>query len=129
MRTGRPPCRFTDAEKAALIEQQFWQSIAPIPEGAGCWEWLGTIKASNGYGWLRRFHKRIYAHRLSWILAFGAVPSGFCVLHKCDNRTCANPAHLFLGTHRDNAVDMHAKNRHSHGPSHSAALRARTRHH
>jgi hypothetical protein len=53
----------------------------------------------------------IGVHRLSWILANGAIPDGMSVLHRCDNPPCVNPEHLFLGTQRDNNLDMRAKGR------------------
>lgn len=51
------------------------------------------------------------AHRIAWMIVHGGVPEKMFVLHKCDNRLCCNPDHLFLGTHQDNMDDMVSKGR------------------
>lgn len=77
----------------------------------GCWNWTG-FRFSFGYGefWL---DKNITAHKASWVLFNGEIPKGLCVCHKCDNASCVNPDHLFLGTHKDNTQDMISKGRFS----------------
>ena len=83
----------------------------------GCHEWYKAI-GKKGYGViiigsrLDKSRKTLYAHRLSWQLHSGKpIPDGLLVLHKCDNRRCVNPDHLFLGTAKDNTQDMHNKDR------------------
>lgn len=101
------------------VKTRFW---AKVKRGPGCWEWtaarqphprgkgftygmfwVGSKKAGTG--------KMIQAHRVAWELAKGETPDGLKVLHKCDNPACVRPAHLFLGTQKDNTEDMIAKGR------------------
>ncbi len=76
-----------------------------------CWNWTG-LRNDRGYG---RFHfgkKNILAHRAAWIAVAGKeIPDGMVICHSCDNRTCCNPAHLFLGTQSDNMQDCVRKGR------------------
>lgn len=92
----------------------FWKRInknGPAYKNLGrCWIYGGADDGS-GYGTFGiagRIHR---THRLSWTISIGEVPVGLCVLHKCDNRRCVNPNHLFLGTRVDNNKDRHAKGR------------------
>ena len=80
-----------------------------------CWEWSGYI-TKNGYGQTKiggRNGKLMQAHRLSWMVNVGEIKDNLHVLHKCDNRMCVNPNHLFLGTNQDNINDRVSKNRSS----------------
>lgn len=88
------------------VDDGFWRKV-DIGEPNDCWEWTGH-RDRQGYG---RAMKSFLAHRGSFELAHGPIPEGLCVLHRCDNPPCVNPAHLLLGTKRDNAQDAIAKGR------------------
>ena len=62
---------------------------------------------SSGTGW-----KRARAHRIAWIEKNGPIPKGKFICHRCDNPSCMNVDHLFLGSPRDNSIDMAQKGRH-----------------
>jgi hypothetical protein len=78
-----------------------------------CWEYQGKCAGSGGHIRIRRDDTaRILAHRLAWEAHYAEpIPDGLCVLHHCDNPKCFNPAHLFLGTIKDNVHDMMRKGR------------------
>lgn len=77
----------------------------------GCWLWSGATLGRPGYGNLPIKGRPTAASRASWIAHYGDVPAGKMVCHKCDQRLCCNPAHLFLGSQTDNMRDMVAKGR------------------
>jgi hypothetical protein len=77
----------------------------------GCILWTACRNA-NGYGLLTFKRRRWQAHRASWTAHRGPIPTGLLVSHHCDVRTCINPDHLFLGTHKDNMADKAAKQGH-----------------
>ncbi len=94
------------------IADRFWKFVDK-KSNDDCWNWTGG-KMGNGYGSLRVSNKQgshVYAHRLSWELHNGPIPKGMQVLHHCDNPSCVNPNHLFIGTASDNMRDMDSKNR------------------
>lgn len=89
----------------------FWAKVA-VSATDECWEW--TRGTDNfGYGLFRwGGRKQLRTHRLAYILTYGDTKT-LCVLHRCDNPPCCNPAHLFLGTRADNVADRHTKGRDS----------------
>ncbi len=75
-----------------------------------CWEWMG-VKDKNGYGRIRINKKMYSSHRIIYELICGPIPESICVCHSCDNPSCCNPNHLFLGSQSDNIKDMIIKGR------------------
>lgn len=75
-----------------------------------CWEWSLSIR-SDGYGNAWWNGKHYFAHRLSFLSHVGNLEQDICVLHRCDNRKCINPEHLFLGSYLDNNRDRKNKGR------------------
>lgn len=100
------------------VKDRFWDKVCIINDENSCWEWKGS-KVKNGYGSIVNSlsgirngeQKTFLAHRVSYELFYNQSPVGMVVCHKCDNRSCVRPHHLFLGTAKDNVHDMISKNR------------------
>ena len=99
------------------LEERFWARI-PRVQSDKCWEWKGArFDPPWDYGMIANGTlpsgkpKMVGAHRISWELHNGPIPGGMRVCHTCDNPPCVNPAHLFLGTAKDNTQDMVKKGR------------------
>ena len=106
-----------------LVEQRVINSFhnrVNISFITGCWEWTGGKKV-DGYGIFGSIrdkklnNKYQTSHRMSWLIHYGEIPIGLFVCHKCDNRVCCNPDHLFLGTQKENIADMIKKHRYVKG--------------
>jgi hypothetical protein len=96
-------------------KELFWSKVDKNSEFCGCWDWIGR-RSKKGYGEIDLIqYSHPYTHRVSWCLHFGDIPDGMCVLHECDNPSCVNPDHLFLGTNQDNVDDKCRKGRHKVG--------------
>lgn len=92
------------------LEDRLMEKVIPEPN-SGCHLWLGAVRSGYGVIGSGVGKKVALAHRVSWGLANGPIPAGLCVLHRCDVPSCVNPDHLFLGTIKDNSLDMVAKRR------------------
>lgn len=95
---------------------RFWSNVRTGPVDC-CWTWEGPVN-ENGYGKTVVHGEKEYAHRFSYSLHYGVSLEeleGQCVLHRCDNTYCVNPAHLFLGSRADNVDDKVAKDRQRKG--------------
>lgn len=103
------------SQREKTFDEKFWEKVDVRGEDE-CWEWMAA-RSRKGYG---NFYLAIgnskslhcLSHRMAYILSSDSqIPEGMLVCHKCDNPPCCNPKHLFLGTVKDNAVDMWNKGR------------------
>ena len=95
--------------KKKSIKERFDSKFIVAPNG--CWEWQRKI-SPFGYGQFSISAGEVWqAHRLAYKLYIREIPKNKCVLHKCDNRKCVNPKHLWIGTQADNVRDMMLKGR------------------
>lgn len=95
------------------IWESFWDKVDRTNPEA-CWLWKGS-RFPNGYGQCKMDGKAVGAHRIAYQLVKGRIPEGLLVCHTCDNPSCCNPIHLFLGTALENQQDMVQKGRSTKG--------------
>lgn len=103
---GRPK-KLSLNELAHSLEVRFW---AKVDKSGGCWLWTGSVDG-HGYGQLATVDGPKRASRISWEMHHGSIPRGIHVCHRCDTPPCVRPDHLFLGSARDNSIDMSSKGR------------------
>lgn len=104
----------SDGEGISMVAKHvlfFWKNVQKTKN---CWEWTGS-KWEGGYGRIMIGRKRRKAHRISFLIHNGFLPKDKLVCHRCDNPSCCNPEHLFIGVNLDNSRDAVSKLRHAFG--------------
>lgn len=116
------PIQFSPSPHSPAVAKRFWGKVnrdgPVVREGltpCGVFDHVN----STGYGQFNVTHRQPRgAHRIAWELTYGPIPKGLWVLHRCDNRICVRPDHLWLGTSQDNSRDMVTKGRSGTGDRH-----------
>lgn len=102
----------TSRQKHCSPECRFKSIASEFVHTTGCWEWPKSYFKQTGYGQFAiDSESPITAHRMAYLVFVGPIPEGMYICHKCDNRSCFNPDHLFVGTPKDNVHDMFSKGR------------------
>lgn len=100
--------------KPLPLPDRFWPKVDKRRPDQ-CWLWTGHTNGA-GYGQIFRGNRKELAHRIAWELENGSIPKRRIILHRCDNSACVNPAHLLLGTQRDNMQDRSDKRMDNYTP-------------
>lgn len=115
--------RFRGLSREDLTAEQVARYEAKVDRTGGgdtCHEWTAG-RFTGGYGAFGVGNRLVKAHRVAYVLAYGFVPAGLVVRHRCDNPPCCNPRHLTLGTNQDNSQDMIDRARQLKGEGHGMA--------
>lgn len=97
--------------KTCTPQMRFWSKVDKSAGPDACWPWTAWCNPRFGYGMSAYKGESIAASKVAWIFTHGEPAKGEHVCHNCDNPICCNPAHFFLGSHRQNMQDMHLKGR------------------
>lgn len=92
------------------LEKRLKCQALDVDEETGCWLWTGSI-SNGGYGVTKWKGRTKSVHRIVHRIWNGDIPEGYVIKHSCDVRHCINPAHLSMGTQRENLEEMWARGR------------------